>query len=466
MSAPREIPTGGVAAGRLRPPPSKSVSHRMLNLSLLAGRPARLLRPLVAEDTGHFFAALERLGWAVELANDELRLCPPRSAPRAAELFVGNAGTLFRFLTATLTVLPGRFLLDGTPRLRERPVGPLVTALRQLGANIECPRAEGFAPLVIHGQSLRGGRTRLDAGESSQYLSAILMAGTRATEPCEIEIAALTSAPYVEVTRHALARFGAAEAVTANPSGFRVRPTPLAPRYPLAIEGDFSAAAYPAAAAALTGGTVELAGLDPASAQGDRGFLEVLEQMGAEVRWQSERLFVTGRRLVAVDVDLSATPDQVPTLAALAAFARGTTRIRGVAHLRIKESDRLAAMVEGFGRLGLAAEETPDGLVIPGTWADGPIPTDPATIDPHGDHRIAMAFALVGLRRAGVRIADPEVVAKSYPGFWRDFERAMGGRASASVEAAWNTYFLSEPRATDDLLSERASQQQPERESL
>lgn len=425
MSAPRAIPSGGVAAGRITPPPSKSVSHRMLNLTLLAGRPLRLGRPLVAEDTGHFFAVLERLGWSVELADDEVRVTPPVRPPDRAELFVGNAGTLFRFLTATLTVLPGRFVLDGTPRLRERPVGPLVAALRQLGAEIECPRAEGFAPLVIHGGTLQGGATRLDAGESSQYLSALLMAGTRAAAPLEIHLDALTSAPYVELTRHALGKFGAAAAVTPTPTGWRVTPQTLEPRLPLSVEADYSAAAYPAAAAALTGGTVEIHGLDPHSAQGDRGFLDVLVALGAELTWQGDVLHCTGRALRAVDVDLGATPDQVPTLAALAPFARGTTRIRGVAHLRIKESDRLAAMVEGLTRLGARAAETPDGLVIEGDWADGPIPTTSTTIDPHGDHRIAMAFALVGLRRPGVEIADPEVVAKSYPGFWRDFARLL-----------------------------------------
>jgi 3-phosphoshikimate 1-carboxyvinyltransferase len=425
MSAPRAIPSGGVAAGRITPPPSKSVSHRMLNLTLLAGRPLRLERPLVAEDTGHFFAVLERLGWSVELADDELRVSPPIRPPAGAELFVGNAGTLFRFLTATLTVLPGRFVLDGTPRLRERPVGPLVTALRGLGAAIECPRAEGFAPLVIHGGTLEGGATRLDAGESSQYLSALLMAGTRAAAPLEIHLDALTSAPYVEVTRQALGRFGAAAAITPTPTGWRVTPQALEPRPLLSVEADFSAAAYPAAAAALTGGTVEIHGLDPHSAQGDRGFLDVLVALGTELTWQGDVLHCTGSALRAVDVDLGATPDQVPTLAALAPFARGTTRIRGVAHLRIKESDRLAAMVEGLTRLGARAAETPDGLVIEGDWADGPIPTTPTTIDPHGDHRIAMAFALVGLRRPGVEIADPEVVAKSYPGFWRDFARLL-----------------------------------------
>lgn len=421
MSVPRPIPAGGVVAGRVTPPPSKSVSHRLLNLTLLAGRPLRLGHPLVAEDTGHFFAVLERLGWRVELADDELRVLPPFFPPETAELFVGNAGTLFRFLTATLTVLPGRFVLDGTARLRERPVGPLVTALRQLGAAIECPRAEGFAPLVIHGGTLQGGQTRLDAGESSQYLSALLMAGTRAAAPLEITLDALTSAPYVEVTRQALGRFGAAAAVTPTPTGWRVTPQTLEPRLPLSVEADYSAAAYPAAAAALTGGSVDIHGLDPDSAQGDRGFLDVLVEMGAERSWLGDVLRFTGGGLQAVDVDLGATPDQVPTLAALAPFARGTTRIRGVAHLRIKESDRLAAMVEGLTRLGARAAEIPDGLVIEGDWANGEIPTTPTTIDPHGDHRIAMAFALVGLRRPGVTIAEPEVVAKSYPGFWRDF---------------------------------------------
>ena len=184
------------------------------------------------------------------------------------------------------------------------------------------------------------------------------------------------------------------------------------------MEADFSAAAYPAAAAVLTGGEVELWPLGATSKQGDRRFMELLERMGARIDWTADGLRVTAGPLCAIDADLSASPDQVPTLAALAPFARGTTRITNVPHLRIKESDRLSAMASELERCGAAVEELPDGLVIPGVWAEQPPPATPVEVATWGDHRIAMSMALVGLRRPGVRIADPGVVAKSYPDFW------------------------------------------------
>jgi 3-phosphoshikimate 1-carboxyvinyltransferase len=410
--------------GRLAVPPSKSLTHRYFNLALLARRPLVVERPLDAEDTRLFRAALRRLGYAVEEGPERVAIAPGERAVAAAELDCGNAGTLFRFLVASLTTLPGRWRLDGVPRLRERPVGPLVAALRRLGAVIECAERDGYAPLTVHGGTLVGGITRLDAGDSSQFLSALLMAGLAAREAVTVEVAALTSAPYVELTVAAIGALGGAVERPA-PGVYRVRPTPLAAAGRVRVEGDFSAACYPAAAAALTGGPVVLAGLAAVSRQGDRGFFDLLARMGATVRWRRDgEVEIAGPAdgaLAAVEVDLGAMPDQVPTLAALAPFARGTTVITGVPHLRIKESDRLAAMAAELTRLGAVAEERPDGLVVPGVWADRPPPSDPVRVDPHGDHRIAMSLAVAALRRPGVTIDDPGVVAKSYPGFWDDF---------------------------------------------
>jgi 3-phosphoshikimate 1-carboxyvinyltransferase len=414
----------------MAPPPSKSVTHRYLNLVLLSGAPARVGRPLLAEDTRLFLDALAALGWSVEVAGDAVALRPPAAPPAEAALYCGNAGTLFRFLTASAATLPGRWRIDGTPRLRERPVGPLVAALSELGARIEAAGADGHAPLTVAGGTLRGGRASLDAGESSQYLSALLMAALVAPAPTELRVSALASEPYVELTRAAIRRFcsGApgSDPVSEVPGGYRVLPARPVPPPELVVEGDWSAACYPAAAAALTRGRVLLDGLDPLSPQGDRGFLDLLARMGAEVSWTHDGAAVAGGELAAVEVDLSSMPDQVPTLAALAPFARGTTRVYNVANLRIKESDRLRALAEGLSRCGVAVEERPDGLVIPGCWSEGaggvPAAAERVVVDPAGDHRIAMSFALLGLRRGGVGIADPEVVAKSYPGFWQDLE--------------------------------------------
>lgn len=433
------IPAGRRARGRVTPPSSKSLSHRAFNLALLAGAEVVVERPLQADDIAHFLAALQALGQGVEERYDaegrllEVRVTPG-PPPAGAEVYCGAAGTLYRFLVATLAALPGDWRLDGVERLRERPVGPLLAALRPLGAEIESlgTGGDGYAPLRIRGRRLRGGRTTLDAGASSQYLSAVLMAALVAEGPVEIAVDALTSAPYVDLTLNMIERFSGR--VEARAEGFRVLPGLTAPAR-VRVEADASAACYPAAAAALTGGEVTVAGISASSRQGDRGFLDLLAEMGAEVAWGGdgeggEGVTVRGTGgLRAVDADLSAMPDQVPTLAALAPFARGVTRIRNVPHLRLKESDRLAAMARELGRVGAEVEELADGLVIPGKWADGtpPATAEPCRVDSHDDHRIAMSMALVGLARPGVAVSSPGVVAKSYPGFWRDLAALVAG---------------------------------------
>ncbi len=422
------VPAGRPAAGRLRVPPSKSITQRYFNLALIARRPLIVHRPLDSEDPRLYLEALAAAGFDVERGDDQVELIPGEP-PAEAEIFCGNGGTMYRFLTAALTTLPGSWHLDGVPRLRERPVGPLVAALRELGADIHCPEREGFAPLRIRGATLRGGAAHLDAGASSQYLSALLMAALAAREPVTIEVGALRSEPYVDLTLDAVVEFGGA--VARDGDTFRVEPwrTDQAAVREVVVEGDFSGAAYPAAAAALCGTTVELDGLRPDSRQGDRGFIDLLGRMGAQIRWQDRDLELTGPAvgsLRGVDADMAATPDQVPTLAALAPFAIGTTRISNVPHLRIKECDRLNAMAQELGRLGAQVEEQPDGLIIPGTWAAQPPPETPVEVLTYGDHRIAMSLAIVGLRRPGVLIRDPGVVGKSYPEFWRDFEELIG----------------------------------------
>jgi 3-phosphoshikimate 1-carboxyvinyltransferase len=420
---PFAVPSGRRVRGRLRVPSSKSLTHRYFNLALLSGAPLVIERPLFADDTRLFLAALGRCGLRVEEGADEVRLEPGAPTADEVEIFCGNAGTMLRFLVATLAVVPGRWRLDGVPRLRERPVGALVDALRQLGARIDYLAAEGRVPLRIEGGSLRGGTATLDAGESSQYLSAILMAALRAPEKVTVEVPSLTSRPYVDVTIAAAAAFdGHIERV--GPRAYRVRPSPLRAGR-VRVEGDWSAACYPAAAAALTGGEVTLEGLAADSKQGDRELLDLLAEMGAEVDWKTGRLHVRGGDLRGVKADLGNMPDQVPTLAALAPFARGETLIHNVAHLRIKESDRLEAMAGELKKLGADAREGRDSLWLPGLWSAAEPPGETVHVDPHGDHRIAMSLALVGLRRPGVVIDHPEVVAKSYPGFWRDLQKIL-----------------------------------------
>ena len=417
-----DVPWGRPVSGHLTVPGSKSVTQRYFNLALIGRLPLVILRPLLAEDTRHFLAALEACCFDAGIEEDRVRLTL-RQASDGAAIFCGNGGTMFRFLTAALTTLPGEWELDGIARLRERPVGPLVDALRQLGAEVTCPRREGFAPLRITGGSLRGGHCNLDAGASSQFLSALLMASLAATGPVTIEVSALTSAPYVDLTLDAVSELGGT--VRGDGRFFHVQPSRLEAGE-VTVEADYSAVAYPAAAAMLSGGEVRIEGLQPDSRQGDRQFLDLLERMGGKVRWHRDVLTVAAGNLNAVDEDLSATPDQVPTLAALAPFAAGTTRISGVPHLRIKESDRLSAMAQELRRVGAEVEELDDGLVIPGVWAHSNPPAKPVAVQTHGDHRIAMSMALVGLRRPRISILNPDVVVKSYPAFWRDLDQLTG----------------------------------------
>ncbi len=423
---PIEVPAGRKVSGRLRVPSSKSLTHRWLNLALLSRRPMVVERPLLAEDTRLFLAALGRCGFRVEESGDDVRLEPGDRPDGEIEILCGNAGTMLRFLVATLAVVPGTWRLDGVPRLRERPVRPLVESLRKLGARIEYLAAEGYVPLRIEGGTLGAGTTYLDAGESSQYLSAVLMAALRAPGEVTVEVSALTSGPYIDVTLAAVEAAGG-RIERLGPKTWRVHPSDL--RIDRArVEGDWSAACYPAAAAALTGGKVHLDGLVRDSKQGDRGFLDLLLKMGAEADWREDGLEVRGTgTLRGIEADLSTMPDQVPTLAALGPFAAGQTRIFNVAHLRIKESDRLEAMATELRKLGAEVDEGPDSLRIPGIWSDATPPSGPVLIDPRGDHRIAMSLALAGLRRPGVVVGSPEVVAKSYPGFWKDLEALLRG---------------------------------------
>lgn len=421
------IPSHCVARGTVQPPPSKSITQRVLNLTLLARSPIEIKRPLLAEDTDLFLASLESLGFECERQEGGIALAPGVPADRA-QLWCGNNGTMLRFLTAALTTVPGDWLLDGSERLRQRPIGPLVEALRSLGANIRYEDRQGFAPVAIVGGSLQGGSVELDASLSSQFVSAMLMAATQAEDEVVFKVRALVSAPYLQLTRKVLAAFGATVLKEPQEDVFRVQPTILQQRC-FEVEGDFSSAAYPAAAAILTGGVVSVQGMDQDSEQGDKGFLEVLSAMGADIEWDDRGFKVrAGGPLTGIDVDFSRMPDQVPTLAALAPFAAGRTRIRNVRHLRIKESDRLAAMAGELRRMGASIQERPDGLEIEGTWADRErIPREEIEVETHGDHRVAMSLAVCGLARPGVTVGTPDVVAKSYPSFWDDLNHLLRG---------------------------------------
>ncbi len=418
---PWAVPAPRVAKGVARVPGSKSWTHRAYARAFLACEPVRVVGALQAEDTDLFLAALEQFAFRVGKRAGEIEVEPPRTWSDSASLNCGNAGTLLRLLLALAATRPGRWYFDGVPRLRERPVGPLLEALSALGVAVHYRGSFGCVPLEIESSGLRGGQVELRADESSQYLSALLFAGQAATAPIEIKVQGLSSEPYVAMTEAAIRAAGGV-AVRFAPDRWRTEPSRLAGGV-IAIEADCSAAAYPAAAAAVTRGDLVIAGVPPESLQGDRKFLDLLAELGAQVEVVTQGCRVRGGSLRGAEVDLNSMPDQVPTLAALAPFAAGITRIRNVAHLRLKESDRLAVTRRELERVGVPVRELADGLEVAGIWAEGVPKLPPVVIDPEGDHRIAMSFAVLGLRRPGVAIAQPSVVGKSFPGFFEELLR-------------------------------------------
>jgi 3-phosphoshikimate 1-carboxyvinyltransferase len=322
-----------------------------------------------------------------------------------------------RFLTAVAALGQGAYRLTGTPRLCERPMGELLTALKKLGVRVTSEKGNDCPPVIVQGGGFTGGQTSLSGAVSSQYLSALLLIGPLASRGVVIDITGeLVSRPYVDITLSVLTAFGIdysreAYQLFVLPGGQSYQPR----QYD--IEADASSASYFWAAAALTGGRVTITNLDLESVQGDIDFLSVLARMGCHLTSSPEGLTVEGGPLHGIDMDMSAMPDLVPTLGVLAAFAEGETVITDVAHLRHKESNRLAAVVTELRKMGVTAEETPDGLRIVGGAPHG------AEIDTYDDHRIAMSFAVAGLKTPGVVIRDPDCVAKSFPGFWEYLEK-------------------------------------------
>lgn len=422
----------------VRIPGSKSLTNRALLLAALAPGSSTLTDVLLSDDSWRMLEALPLLGFEVELDESArtVRVVGEggRIPAQEADLFLGNAGTAFRFLTAALCLGEGRYQLRGIPRMHERPIGQLLDALRELGASIRCLGEEGYPPLEIQGGGLRrpaGGELRMQPTLSSQYLSAILQAG-----PCMPQGVTLvfdgpvTSRPYVEMTVELMRRFGAQ--VQVDPDFTRIEVAPggyQTTNYP--VEPDASNASYILGAAAVAPGRrATVQGLGTASLQGDVGFARVLEQMGAQVLYQSHAIAVTAPAdgiLRGVDVDLNAMPDMAQTLACVAMFAQGPTTMRDIGNLRVKETDRMAAVQAELTKLGARVEIHGDDLTVHPP-ADGQI--TPASIETYDDHRMAMAFSIIGLTRPGVTILDPGCVAKTYPEYFDDLARLQAAASA------------------------------------
>jgi 3-phosphoshikimate 1-carboxyvinyltransferase len=425
LEVPR-LPAGPELTWRV--PGSKSITNRALVLAALAEGESRLEGVLHSDDTRHMRAGLEALGIRIDddgpttlvVHGGRSRLRPPEKP-----LFIGNSGTSVRFLAAVAALVPGPVRLEGDEAMARRPIQDLVDGLRQLGVTVDCPT--GCPPLVVHGGTLPGGRVRMHGGRSSQYFSALLLAGGAAGGELDVEVEGrLVSRPYIEITRRMVADFGGR--IDAAGEGFVVRRATYAART-YAIEPDASSASYPFALAAATGGAVTVPDLGTAALQGDYRFVDVLALAGAEVTRKDNETTVRGRGpLRGIDVDMHDISDTVMTLAAIAPLATGPTRITNVANIRIKETDRLAAVVAELERLGQSVTYGQDWLLIE------PRPLRPALVRSYSDHRMAMSFAVLGAAAGAVSIEDPSCVAKTYPGFWADLGNAY---RAAGAKIPW-----------------------------
>lgn len=398
-------------------PGSKSLTNRALLVASLAGGKTHLTNALFSDDSRYFAAALQTLGFDVQLdaASHEMTITglAGKIPSQKAELFIGNAGTAARFLTAFLTLGHGEYLLDGDSRMRERPIGDLICALSQLGAELEA--TNNCPPVKIKASGLPGGKTKIAGNISSQFLSALLMIAPYANSPVEIEVSTeLNSKPYVEMTLAVMRDFGVdvqREGYHSFSISMTTYQSPIS-NYP--IESDASAASYFFAAPAICGGTVRVENISRDSKQGDIAFLGILQKMGCTVEETDHCLLVTGHpSLQGVDVDMRDIPDTAQTLAAIAPFASSPTRIRGIASARVKESDRVHATCTELARLGVRVEEHEDGMAIHPCQA-----FKPAAIETYNDHRMAMAFSLIGLRVPGITIENPNCVSKTFPNYF------------------------------------------------
>ena len=407
-------------------PGSKSLTQRALIASALASGDSQLHGPLASEDTRYTIAALAAMGLLVDTSDPDCwRVAGTggRIETPATDIFLGNNGTATRFLTSLAALGHGRFRITGSERMAQRPILPLLEALHGWGADIVSEAGTGCPPLTIEAHGLTGGRTVLPEGRSSQYLSSLLLVAPYADTPAELAVrGAILSQPYVRMTLAVMDAFGIQVEAAPALNAFRIpRGSYQARTY--AIEGDASSASYFWAAAAVSGGRVTVTNVPRPSLQGDTNLLACLERMGCRIDSSASGITVTGPgQLRGIEVDMGDMPDVAPTLAVVAAFAEGTTVIDNIAHLRIKECDRLSAVVCELRKLGVEAEEEAARMIIRGRGGRN---LHGATISTYEDHRMAMSFAVAGLRVPGVVIADEDCVAKSFPDFWERF-RLLG----------------------------------------
>jgi 3-phosphoshikimate 1-carboxyvinyltransferase len=405
-------------------PGSKSLTQRALIVAALADGESQLRNPLASEDTHYTSEALREMGITISETTDGW-LVGGRGGhiqPPAGDIYLGNNGTATRFLTSVAALGQGLFRITGDARMAERPIKPLMEALRGWGVEIASLKNTGCPPLEIRAAGLVGGRTLLPEGKSSQYLSSLLLVAPYGRQAAELEVSGeVLSKPYVAMTLAVMEAFGIKAEKSADYTSFTI-PQGVYQAREYFIEGDASSASYFWAAAAVTGGRVTVTNVDHPSLQGDAVFAKLLEEMGCKVESTTAGVTVAGtEELHGIEVDMADCPDVVPTLAVVASQARGKTVIRNIEHLRIKECDRLHVMATELAKLGVAVEEGSDYLVVTGRGRNQP-GLHGAEIETYNDHRIAMSFAVAGLVVPGIRIKDEGCVAKSFPDFWERFQ--------------------------------------------
>lgn len=414
-----EIKPHKITDCRVSVPGSKSYTHRMLIAAALANGVSILKNALVSEDTLFTMEALRQMGIRVEVNSADVHVDGKGGhlEPCDSPIYLGNSGTSMRLLTAVAALGEGTYTLTGSDRMQKRPIKDLLDALQQIGVAARSLNNSGCPPVEITGATIRKDQVNINCQKSSQYLSALLLIAPCIDNGLEIRITGEpVSRPYVDLTIELMKSFG----LRIEREGYRRFSVPAGQIYragDYTVEADCSQAAYFWGAAAIGGADIKVMGVTTDSAQGDIRFVDLLRQMGCRISKEPDGIGVTGRPLCAIEADLADMPDQVPTLAVVAAFARGTTVIKNVAHLKSKESDRLTATVTELKKMGIEAVGTANTLVVKGGKPKG------AVIDTYDDHRIAMSFAIAGLKVPGVSIRNESCVEKSFPAFWQVFER-------------------------------------------
>ncbi|WP_028763890.1 3-phosphoshikimate 1-carboxyvinyltransferase [Shewanella colwelliana] len=408
--------------GTINIPGSKSISNRVLLLATLAKGKTKLTNLLDSDDIRYMLASLKQLGVNYRLSEDKT-ICEldgiggAMNASDAQTLFLGNAGTAMRPLCAALTLGSGTFTLTGEPRMEERPIGDLVDALAQLGADVTYLKNPGFPPLTINATGLNGGDVEIAGDLSSQFLTALLMVAPLARSTVNIKIKGeLVSKPYIDITIALMAQFGV-EVKNHNYERFEILSGQayVSPGTVL-VEGDASSASYFLAAGAIKGGEVKVTGVGLKSIQGDVKFADVLAKMGAEIEWGDDYIISRVAQLKAVDLDMNHIPDAAMTIATTALFAQGTTTLRNIYNWRIKETDRLAAMATELRKVGAIVDEGHDYISV-----TPPMAPNTADIDTYNDHRMAMCFSMLAFADCGITINDPDCTSKTFPNYFEKF---------------------------------------------